>query len=125
MNVKIEAPTWDEASDAEKGALLLAQHRGETVQVLCYAWGSEEWQDKISADWHGHMRYRTLSRAALEPSPEVAALVEALKRIEEGWIGEADPGTGELIQVNLSEDEMQDIALAALAAYRASIGEKE
>jgi hypothetical protein len=54
-----------------------------------------------------------LARRVLELEAEVERLRGALEEIERGWTDEADPDTGVLIQVNLSEDEMSDIARAA------------
>ena len=46
--------------------------------------------------------------------PEIAALVEALRRIQSAVSPEADPDTNELIECWMSADEMQEIASAAL-----------
>jgi hypothetical protein len=45
----------------------------------------------------------------------IAGLVGALREIRSGWTAAADPDTGELVEVAMSEDEMISIARAALA----------
>jgi hypothetical protein len=52
--------------------------------------------------------------AALD-TDAIAALVGALREIRSGWTAAADPDTGELVEVAMSEDEMISIARTALA----------
>ena len=66
--------------------------------------------------WWTHFKTRTPTLADALALPEVAALVEALRRIQYAVSPEADPDTGELIECWMSGDEMQEIASAALAA---------
>jgi hypothetical protein len=46
---------------------------------------------------------------------KLAQAVEALRKIEQGTTGEADPDTGELIEVWMATDDLQEIARATLA----------
>lgn len=43
-----------------------------------------------------------------------ARLREALEKIAQGWVDEADPDTGISLQVNMSMEEAEDIARTAL-----------
>ena len=41
MNIEDRPTPWKDMTDAEKGALLLAQHRGEVVE--CWQWAQSAW----------------------------------------------------------------------------------
>lgn len=64
-----------------------------------------------------------ISAIPATPVPDVAALVDALSRIENGTCGEADPDTGELVECWMGEEEMQEVARAALSAWGAQSAE--
>ena len=49
---------------------------------------------------------------------KLAVAVEALDEIEDGWTDAADDDTGELVAVRVSDDEMVEIARAALAKVK-------
>jgi hypothetical protein len=53
--------------------------------------------------------------AAIPDADAIAALVGALQEIQSGWTSAADPDTGELVEVAMSEDEMISISRTALA----------
>lgn len=47
-------------------------------------------------------------------SDRIVELEEALQKIADGVVAEVDPGTGELIECSMSEEEMQAIARTVL-----------
>ena len=68
------------------------------------SWGDNDCSSEAIAAWNT----RTDTDA-------IAALVGALQEIQSGWTSAADPDTGELVEVAMSEDEMISIARTALA----------
>jgi hypothetical protein len=71
----------------------------------------------------GMARDQAESRAEAAEA-QLAQAVEALRKIEQATTGEADPDTGELIEVWMDADEMQEIARATLAKFNAAIKAK-
>jgi hypothetical protein len=48
--------TWGKMTDAEKGAILLAEHRGEIIE--CYQWPDYGWQEIHKPKFDGYSAYR-------------------------------------------------------------------
>jgi len=71
---------------------------------------------RADGEWVRWSDYAALQARAEKAEADNARLREALREIEQGWTVAADPDTGELIEVRMSEDEMIDIARAALAS---------
>lgn len=108
----------DELSDrieeltAERERLALAICGGEDAPGYANA-QTVETLEKIARDNINATMAQINCTLAVEA--KLAKAVDALRQIEQGWVGEACPDTGELIQVNMAMDEAEDIARAALA----------
>lgn len=57
--------TWGEMSDAEQGALLLAHHRGEVIELYNPV-GFRIWVDLTSGEWKDHVYYRVKKEPVIE-----------------------------------------------------------
>jgi hypothetical protein len=106
-----------DAEEAEAYAAELEKERGKALNQLDSARHSiavlEKRVKTFSEGWG------VADKKRLEAEDKLA---KALRKIELGTTGEADPDTGELIEVWMGADEMQEIARATLAELK---GEKD
>ena len=64
---KTDAPTiFGDMTDAEKGALMLAKHNGESIEMRLY---DDMWEDKCDPSWNVFAAYR------VKPKPVVKTVV--------------------------------------------------
>jgi len=67
---------WRDMTDAEKGALLLAHHRGEVIEGRAETWPDGEWSNIPVPSWNYDSAYR------VRPEPKVETVKLAVWRME-------------------------------------------
>lgn len=98
--------TWGEMTDAEKGALLLAQQEGKVIEIGCYIGGPAEfWSAEKNPCWCNPHCYR------IRPEPKRETVALAIRKSDEfdTWfepIGTIDTIDGKPDRASIRMDDL-------------------
>lgn len=99
-----EPKTWGELTDAEKGALLLARYRGETIQFYSKSYSCDySWAAAYSPTFKLNVKYRVKPKPEVKTVP-VSCYMGDFAQIEVGTIDLID-GKPDLTSLKARADE--------------------